>query len=98
MIRFQRSVQLRKGAHALGWAKELTIYINTAIGKPTLEIFRCRFGNMSTVYWVADFEGLNALEAWQKKLKADVGYRELTSRAGEFVIDGTVDDRVLESV
>jgi hypothetical protein len=98
MIRFQRSMQLKRGRHAMRWAKELTDYMNTAHGRPSLELFRSRFGNVSTVYWTADFKDLAALQAWQQRVGADPGYRELVIKSIDLVIDGTVKDRILESV
>jgi hypothetical protein len=53
---------------------------------------------VSTLYWVADFENLAALEKWQKKVGADAGYRELVKKSFEIVLDGTVEDAVLQSV
>ncbi len=98
MIRFERSVQLKRGKHAMRWAKELTDYVNSAHGDPLLEFFRSRFGNVSTVYWIADLKDLNALQAWQQKVGTDPGYRELVNRSFDFIIDGSIEDRVLESV
>ncbi len=98
MIRFQRSMQLKRGKHAMRWAKELTDYMNTVHGKPPLELFRSRFGNVSTVYWIADFKDLAALQAWQHRVGTDPGYRELVDRSVDVVIDGSIEDRILESV
>jgi len=47
---------------------------------------------------VADFKSLAALEEWQKRVGADAGYRELVKKSFEIVIDGTVEDAVLQSV
>ena len=98
MIRFQRSMQLRRGRHSMRWAKELTDYMNITHGKPSLQLLKSRFCNVSTVYWVADFKDLAALEAWQHKVGADKGYRELVDKSLDIVIDGTIDDRILEFV
>ena len=98
MIRFQRSMQLKRGKHGMRWAKELTDYINTAHGKPSFQFLRSRFGNVSTVYWIADFKDLAVLEAWQQKIGADAGYRELVNKAIDIVIDGSINDTVLEFV
>jgi hypothetical protein len=54
-------MRLKRGRHALKWAKELTEYMNAVHGKPSMELFRSRFGNVSTIYWIADFEDLAAL-------------------------------------
>jgi hypothetical protein len=98
MIRYQRSMQLKRGRHALRWAKELTDYMNTSLGGPALELFRSRFSNVSTLYWIADFKDLAALQTWQRKVGTDPGYRELTNRSLDIVVDGSINDTVLESV
>ena len=98
MIRFQRTMQVRRGRHAMRWAKELTDYVNTAFRRPMLALFRSRFGNLSVVWWFGDFEDLDAFEAWQRKVGADRGYRELVKKSFDFVIDGSVVDTILEAV
>lgn len=98
MIRFQRTMQVRRGNHAMNWARELTDYVNTAYQNPPFALFRSRFGNLSTIYWVADFEDLSALETWQQKVGADRRYRELVKKSFAFVIAGSVDDTILEAV
>jgi len=98
MIRFQRTMRVRRGRHATLWALELSDYMNAAHGEPKLQLFSSRFGNVSTLMWVADFKSLAALEEWQKRVGADAGYRELVKKSFEIVIDGTVEDAVLQSV
>lgn len=98
MIRLQRTMQLRRGYQAMKWANELTDYVNVAYQKPQLTLFRSRFGNVSTIYWVGDFEDLTALAEWQQKVGADRSYRELIKKSFAFVIPGTVEDAILESV
>lgn len=91
-------MKVRRGRHATQWAGELLDYMNATHGKPKLQLFASRFGNVSTLYWTADFDGLAALEAWQQKVGADAGYRELVKKSFDIVIDGTVEDSILESV
>ena len=98
MIRFQRSMQLKGGRHGMRWAKELTDYINMAHGKPSFQLLRSRFGNVSTVYWIADFKDLGVLDAWQQKMGADPGYRELVNKGIDIVIDGSINDIIFEFV
>lgn len=98
MIRFQRSMQLKRGKHGMRWAKELTDYINTAHGKPSFQLLKSRFGNMSTVYWIADFKDLTRLEAWQQQIGADAGYRELVKKSIDIVVNGSIKDTLLEFV
>jgi hypothetical protein len=98
MIRFQRSMQLKRGKHGMRWAKELTDYINTAHGKPSFQLLKSRFGNVSTVYWIADFKDLASLETWQQKIGADAGYRELVKKSIDIVVNGSIEDTLLEFV
>jgi hypothetical protein len=91
-------MRVRRGRHATQWAKELADYMNVAHGKPKLQLFTSRFGNVSTLYWMADFVDLSALEAWQQKVGADAAYRELVRKSFDIVIDGTVEDTVLQFV
>jgi hypothetical protein len=97
MVRFQRTMKVRRGKQSTKWAKELLDYTNAAHEKH-FQLFRSRFGNLSTIYWMADFEDLAALEAWQKKVGADPGYRALIKEAFDIIIAGTVEDTILESL
>ena len=98
MIRLQRTLQVRRGNLAMKWARELTDYVNVTYGNPQMALFRSRFGNLSTICWVGDFEDLSALETWQQKVGADKNYRELVKKSFAFVIAGSVEDTILEAV
>ncbi len=98
MIRFQRTMRVRGGRHATRWAKEIANYVDTVHGKPPLQLFVSRFGNISTLYWFADFDDLATLQTWQRKVGADPGYRELIKKSFDIVIDGSVEDVILESL
>lgn len=98
MIRFQRSMKVRRGRHATQWARELLDFVNTTHGEPKLQLFASRFGNVSTLCWTADFGDLGALEAWQQEVGADAAYREIVKKSFDIVIDGTVEDSILQSV
>ena len=97
MIRFQRSMRVRGGRHAKRWAKDLADSLGAVHGEPPVRLFRSRYGNVSTLHWIADFEDLAALEAWQRKVGADAAYRDLIGQSFDIVIDGSVEDTVLES-
>jgi hypothetical protein len=98
MTRLQRTMKVKRGKHAMTWARELLDYMTTTHGKPTIHLFRLRFGNVSTLYWTIDFKDLAALEAWQHKLGADAGYLQLAKNSLDLIIAGTVEDTILESV
>lgn len=97
MIRFQRTMRVKGGRHATKWAKEIANYLDTVHGKPPVRLYRSRYGNISTLYWIADFDDLTALETWQRKVGADAAYRELINDSFDIVVDGSVEDTVLES-
>ena len=98
MIRLQRTMKVKRGKHAMTWARELFDYMTTTHGKPTIHLFRSRFGSVSTLYWTIDFKDLAALETWQRKLGADAGYLQLAKNSLDLIIEGTVEDTILESV
>jgi hypothetical protein len=91
-------MKVRRGKHSLLWAKEVFDYLNAVDGKPELQLFRARFGSVSTLYVVADFPDLATLEAWQKRIGADQGYRALIRQGIDIVIEGSIEDRVFESL
>jgi hypothetical protein len=91
-------MQVRRGNQAMNWARELTDYVNTTFGPPQFSLFRSRFGKLSNICWTGDFQDLNALETWQHKVGADKSYREMVKKSFAFVIPGSVEDAVLESV
>jgi hypothetical protein len=98
MIRLQRTMKVKRGKHATEWAQGLTGYVNSVIGKPNVGLFRQRFGNPSILCWTVDFEDIADLESWRKKIGSDAGYRELMEKSFDIIIDGTVEDTVLESL
>ena len=91
-------MKVKRGKHALTWAKELLDYMTTTHSRPTIHLFTSRFGNVSTLYWTIDFKDLATLETWQHKLGADAGYIQLAKSASDVIIEGTVEDTILESV
>ena len=97
MIRFQRTMKVKRGKQSTKWAKEVLDYTN-AVHEKTFQLFRSRFGNLSTIYWIADFEDLATLEAWQQKVGADPNYRALIKKAFDIIIPGTVEDTILQSL
>jgi hypothetical protein len=97
MVRFQRTMKVKRGRHSMEWARELTDYVNTTKKRTKLELFQSRFGNLATICWICDFADLGTLEVWQKEVGSDPGYRELIKKSFDFVIAGTVEDTVFEA-
>lgn len=98
MIRLQRTMKVRRGKHSIEWAKELLGYMTATDGKPAIHLFRSRFGNVATLYWMIDFKDLATLVAWQHKIGNDAGYQVLIKNSLDIIVDGTVEDTVLESI
>lgn len=97
MIRFQRSAQLKRGKHGTKWAREITDHINTNFPEVQLQLYKSRFGDVDTVYWVADFEDIVHLDEWQAKVGADKAYRELRRQSLDIIVAGSVSDTLMVS-
>jgi hypothetical protein len=99
MIRFQRSAQTRKlMPEAVPWAKQVAEYINSKYTEGKLEVFTQRFGPVSTMYWIADFKDLAALDSWQSKIIADGDYWKTIANAFDVLIEATIVDTVMTAV
>lgn len=53
---------------------------------------------MNRIFWQSEFEDLPALDAWQKKLASDPGYRELSFHAKNLFDQDSLKDEVLVSL
>ena len=97
MIRFQRSAQIRRGKHGLRWAREVTDYINTNYPHTSLQLFRYRFGDVSTICWMADFEDWDSLDDWQYRIGKDKDYHDLRRQSLDILVEGSITDTLLVS-
>lgn len=97
MIRFQRSAQLKRGKHGLKWAREITDHINANFPRTSLQLFRTLYGDVYTIYWMADFEDVVHLDEWQIQVGADKTYRELRRKSFDILVEGTIIDTVMIS-
>ncbi len=100
MVRFQRSGRVSGGnfPEALKFSKEIVEYINdSAARKNAFQVYMERFGNVGTIYFVADFENLAALESTQNKLLSDPEYWTILKRGITLFIDGSFKDTVMTS-
>ena len=100
MIRFQRSGRIARGKdlQAIEWSKEVTTYLNGKFSEANLLVFSHRFGDIDTLAWQADFDGLASLDSYQRAINADKGFWELLSKATEFFIEGSFFDTVFETL
>jgi len=98
MIRFQRSAETKKlFPAAVAWAKGVADFINTKSPDVKLEVFTERFGAVSTIYWIADFEDLASLDRWQLKLMPDADYWKKVADAYDVLVEGSIVDTVMMS-
>lgn len=100
MIVYVRSVRTIRGKRGVAkkWAIELTDYINAQCPEIQCRVFVPRFGEMSWIYWQTEFEDLLALDAWQKKMALDPGYREYGIQAQDLFSQESIKDMVLASL
>ena len=98
MIRFQRSAQTKKPfPEAVAWAKGVADYINSQSDGSQLQVFTSRFGPVTTVHWIADFENLAALDGWQMHIMGDGGYWQKVADVYTVLIEGSILDTVMMS-
>jgi hypothetical protein len=91
-------MKVKRGKHAMVWAKELRDYVAATHGGPAIRLFKSCFGNVQTLYWTVDFENMQALLTWQHNLVRDPGYLQLSKNSVDIVVAGSVEDTILESV
>jgi hypothetical protein len=96
MIRLQRSAKIRKMfPETAAWAKGIADFINTKCPDTKVEVFVACYGDISTIYWYADFDNMLALNNWQRKLMSDAAYWEKISDAYDFLVVGSIVDTVM---
>ncbi len=98
MVRFQRtgSINQDKADEAVQWALKVAEYINKQFPEATLTVFLNRFGVQNAIHWVADFKQLADLDAYQLKIGADEGYKNLVKETtGLF---GEISDSVINTI
>lgn len=102
MIILMRSIKVRmgKGEKAVNWAKEINKYINEKFPGKKIRLLQNRFGSVTDIIWIGDFDSLSDLDNWQNKLGADDGYNNKIQEVWEqkLFLDGSTEDQVLISV
>jgi hypothetical protein len=96
MVRFQRKGRVRAGKYpeALTWAKEISSIVGSA-GAQTVAVWSEVFDDVQAIYWHADFESIAEVEQMRNSLLGHGGYQNLIGRAGELLIDGSLEDTLL---
>ena len=101
MIRFERSREFRrhKKAGAIAFAKEATELAREIDDSANFQVYLGVFGSVERLFWVADFEGLAALEKALMKIEADERWKKFIDNAPEDIfVDGTGRDAIMEPV
>jgi hypothetical protein len=96
MVRFQRVAQ-GTGVQALQWAQEVAKYLNDKYPSNPVQVYTERYGDLSKIYWIADYDDIATLDARGTAILADEGYVALLAKAqqGNFFLPGSAHDTVL---
>ncbi|MGN6362556.1 MAG: hypothetical protein ACTHNK_19415 [Thermomicrobiales bacterium] len=99
MIRFMRSVQVEPGQEraATQWAIEIAQRVSRIAGTD-VRVFIEVFGQAGTLYWVSDHPDLTAVARVEEQLAQDQQTHAIAARGAEFIVGGTVQDRLLQAV
>ena len=92
MIRFERSRQFRRHmkSEAVKYAQEASALAGTIDGSAHFQVFTGVFGSVERVFWIAEFEGLAALEKTLMKIEADVRWKQFIDNAPkDLFVDGS---------
>ena len=101
MIRFERSRQFRRHmkSEALRFAKEAAALAEKIDGSAHFQVFSGVFGSVERVFWIAEFEGLAALEKALMKIEADVRWKQFIDNAPKDIfIDGSGREAIMQPV
>lgn len=100
MIRWQRSGCASAGKYyeAIQLVRESANFCNATVSGIQFQVFTERFGDIETIYLVADFENLEALDRVQRRLVTDEEYRALVGKTADLFIEGSWKDTVLAAV
>jgi hypothetical protein len=102
MVRWIRTATIKNGGkvqEAIGWAKEVSAYVEKTLGAK-VEIFLDAFGVSGKIRWMMVQQDLGKIDQMNAKLMADQQYWKFVDRAAkaELFIDGSVHDIVMRQV
>lgn len=96
MYRFSRMVRL-SGSHlqaAMALAAEITDHVRSVTGQP-LNLYTEAFSSApGTLAWTTTATDLTTIEGSMDKLMADTHYNELVERAQQYILPGTLTDKL----
>jgi len=99
MVRFQRTRKFlrHKKAEAVRYAKEAADLANLIDKNANFKVFTGRFESIEKTYWIADFDGLAALEITLQKIESDQRWHEFIAKApGDIYVEGTAEESVIQ--
>jgi len=99
MVRFQRSRKCRRHNKeaALRFASQAAALANRIVPEAHFSVFSGRFDSVDRIYWVADLEGLVALETTLEKIESDRRWKKFMAGAPkDLFVDGSAEESVLE--
>jgi len=100
MIRWTRSLRISSGKYmppAMQWAKEITEFANKKY-KIQMSVYIDTFGEYGTLRWFADYEDLAAFEKVMNQVMTDQEYWQKVAQASDFIMQGSVNDKVMHSI
>ncbi len=101
MIRFERSRQFRRHmkSEAVKFAKEAAALAGKIDSSSHFQVFTGVFGSVERVFWIAEFEGLAALEKTLMKIEADAGWKQFIENAPkDLFVDGSGRETIMQPV
>jgi hypothetical protein len=101
MIRFERSRQFRRHmkSEAVKFAKEAAALAGKIDGSAYFQVFTGVFGSVERVFWIAEFEGLAALEKTLMKIEADARWQQcIDNTPKDLFIDGSGREAIMQPV
>ena len=101
MIRFERSRQFRRHmkSGAINFAKQAAALAGKIDGSANFQVFTGVFGSVERVFWIAEFEGLAALEKALMKIEADAGWKHFIENAPkDLFVDGSGREAIMQPV
>jgi hypothetical protein len=86
-------------SEAVKFAKEASALAGTIDETANFQVFTGVFGSVERVFWIAEFEGLAALEKVLMKIEADVRWKQFIENAPrDLFIDGSGREAIMQSV
>jgi len=100
MYRLQRTGNISRGKalEARQWAKEVAEYINKHYAPVSVQAYSEIFGDIGRVHWYADAEDLATIEGFNAHLLMDQGYQALINKSTDLFVEGSIHDRLIQSL